>query len=376
MNIVLFCHSLLSDWNHGNAHFLRGIASECVARGHSFTAYEPVDAWSVHNLIAERGALPEDELRRVYPTLSTVRYDPAALDLDQALNGANLVVVHEWNPPELISAVGRHRRGGGRYALLFHDTHHRSVTDPAAMSALDLEGYDAVLAFGEAIRAKYEEAGWARRVFTWHEAADPRVFHPYPAIVPESDVVWIGNWGDGERTAELREFLFEPVAAEHASATVYGVRYPAEAITELRHAGIVYGGFIANYRAPDAFARHRVTMHVPRGPYTRSLPGIPTIRVFEALACGIPLVSAPWTDSEGLFRHGDYRSVRDGGETRAALRELLSDESARRELAKRGRETVLGRHTCAHRVDQLFGIVQKLGFTVTSSQAVERMAAS
>ena len=43
MRIVLFCHSLISDWNHGNAHFLRGIASELQACGHHVAAYEPAN---------------------------------------------------------------------------------------------------------------------------------------------------------------------------------------------------------------------------------------------------------------------------------------------------------------------------------------------
>ena len=55
---------------------------------------------------------------------------------------------------------------------------------------------------------------------------------------------------------------------------------------------------------PEVFARFRVTVHVPRRPYVEALPGIPTIRVFEALACGIPLVCAPWDDAEGLFTPG------------------------------------------------------------------------
>ena len=41
MRIVIFCHSLISVWNHGNAHFLRGIVSELLARGHSVATYEP-----------------------------------------------------------------------------------------------------------------------------------------------------------------------------------------------------------------------------------------------------------------------------------------------------------------------------------------------
>ncbi len=55
MRIVLFVHSLLSDWNHGNAHFLRGITAELLARGHDVAVYEPHDAWSVRNLVAEHG---------------------------------------------------------------------------------------------------------------------------------------------------------------------------------------------------------------------------------------------------------------------------------------------------------------------------------
>src|SRR3954469_8881034 len=55
MRIVIFCHSLASDWNHGNAHFLRGVCSELVARGHDVAVYEPHDAWSAQNLVAEAG---------------------------------------------------------------------------------------------------------------------------------------------------------------------------------------------------------------------------------------------------------------------------------------------------------------------------------
>ena len=51
MHVVMFYHSLISDWNHGNAHFLRGVAGELVARGHDVIVYEPADAWSVQNLI-------------------------------------------------------------------------------------------------------------------------------------------------------------------------------------------------------------------------------------------------------------------------------------------------------------------------------------
>src|SRR5680860_1409885 len=99
-------------------------------------------------------------------------------DLDQALTGADLVLVHEWNDPELVQRVGRHRERTDGYRLLFHDTHHRAVTDPEAMAAFDLSGFDGVLAYGEVIRRLYLDRDWIQRAWTWHEAADTRVFHP------------------------------------------------------------------------------------------------------------------------------------------------------------------------------------------------------
>ena len=108
---------------------------------------------------------------------------------------------------------------------------------------------------------------------------------------------------------------------------------------------------------PSVFARFRVTVHVPRRPYVEALPGIPTIRPFEALACGIPLVSAPWRDPERLFAVGrDYLAARDGGEMRRQLDAVLSDAGLATRLSAHGRRTIAARHTCAHRVDELLAI--------------------
>lgn len=360
MEIVLFCHSLLSDWNHGNAHFLRGIVTELNARGHRVRTYEPSDAWSLRNLTLDHGEAPLDEVRRVYPDLEVVRYDSERLDLDAALDGADLVIVHEWNDPELVARIGRKRAQGGGFRLLFHDTHHRSVTDPEAMQRYDLSAYDGVLAFGEAIREVYLRNGWAHRVWTWHEAADTRVFRPM--LKPrQGELVWVGNWGEDERTSELEEFLFAPVRKLGLRTRVHGVRYPDDARRSLAQAGIEYAGWLPNHAVPEVFASYQMTVHVPRRPYARALPGIPTIRVFEALACGIPLISAPWDDAEGLFRPGiDYLVARDGDEAARLLSTLIVDPVFARALAESGLRRIRSRHTCAHRVDELLGICDAL----------------
>jgi spore maturation protein CgeB len=285
------------------------------------------------------------------------------LALEEVLGDVDLVLVHEWNPPALIERIGRHRARGGRYTLLFHDTHHRSLTDAEAMSRINLDAYDGVLAFGDVIRERYVSLGWNRRAWTWHEAADARTFAPpLTPISPERDLIWIGNWGDDERSAELRSHLIEPVRDLELRATVHGVRYPDEALRELEAAGISFGGWIANYDAPAAYARHRMTVHIPRRPYVEALPGIPTIRVFEALACGIPLVSMPWADVEELFTPGfDFLIASDAGDMREKLKTLRDDADLRAAIAAHGIDTIRRRHTCGHRVDELFAILRQLG---------------
>lgn len=359
MRIVIFCHSLVSDWNHGNAHFLRGVVSELIAQGHSVSVWEPEDAWSMRRLLAERGPGAIERFHQAYPELTSQRYNLETLDVDAALGGADLILVHEWNDPALVRRIGEHHDRSRCGVLLFHDTHHRSLTDPESMARYDLRHYDGVLAFGQSVADVYRRRGWATRVWTWHEAADVRRFRPL-AAEKTGDLVWIGNWGDDERSAELREFLIEPARDLSLKARLYGVRYPASALRELASASIGYAGWTPNFEAPRIFASYRATVHIPRRPYANALPGIPTIRVFEALACGIPLVSAPWDDCEHLFHPGeDYMVARDGKAMRDCLRMLLEEPAVASALAQRGLATLLARHTCAHRVEELLEIARQ-----------------
>lgn len=373
MRFLFYTHSLVSDWNHGNAHFLRGLMRELVARGHDALALEPEDGWSRANLVAQHPDAIE-RFKRDFPTLRSVAYG-AGYDHEAALSQADVVIVHEWTEPALVARIGAARRGS-RFTLLFHDTHHRAVSAADAISSLLLDDYDVVLAFGETLRERYLAAGWGRRVHTFHEAADTALFRPHPEVEPEADLVWIGNWGDEERSAEIAEYLVQPASTLGLAASVHGVRYPKPALAALAGAGIAYRGWIANAEVPKAFARHRATLHIPRRPYVESLPGIPTIRMFEALACGIPLVSAPWHDSEHLFRPGaDFLFARSGAEMTELLRQVLADEALARSLAAHGLETIRARHSCGHRVDQLLDILSQCGTAQVLDQLAPREAA-
>lgn len=375
MRFLFYTQSLISDWNHGNAHFLRGIMRELIARGHEALALEPEGSWSRLNLIAQCGRAAIDRFRKDFPELRTIIYDDDFAH-EELIAEADVVLVHEWNEPSLVERIGRARRLGGRFTLLFHDTHHRAVSAAQDIASFSLDDFDGVLAFGATLRERYDRAGWGRRAFTWHEAADDRLFRPLEGTDPPGKLVWIGNWGDEERTEELETFLIEPVRRLSLDGNVYGVRYPPSAITKLERSGLQYRGWIANADVPREFARHRVTVHVPRRPYVTSLPGIPTIRVFEALACGIPLVSSPWSDDEGLFRAGrDFLVARDGQEMADLLTQVLSDEQLSAELSAAGLETVRKRHTCRHRVSELFSILDEVGAYRPSDHARSREAA-
>lgn len=360
MKLVYFTHSLSSCWNHGNAHFLRGVLREFLHRGDEVRAMEPAQGWSLANLVQDHGPHGLEPFRIAYPELSPTPYAGLAA-CEAAVADADVVIVHEWNEPALVAALGSLRRMGGRFLLLFHDTHHRAVSDPQAIRTFDLDGYDGVLAFGEALSEVYRRWGWGARVWTWHEAADTRHFKPPMQVQARQGLVWVGNWGDGERSAEIEAMLLRPACEAGLPLDIHGVRYPPEALARVRESGAFFRGWLPNAAVPEVFARHLATVHVPRRFYATMLPGIPTIRVFEALACGIPLASAPWDDAEGLFSPGaDYLLARDGAHMTTHLRALREDAGLRRALAAHGLATIRARHSCAHRVDELLAILSHL----------------
>lgn len=359
--IAYFAHSIRSDWNNGNAHFLRGLMRSLIALGHDVTIFEPKDGWSIRNLRSE--ALGERSLHQfetAYPELPIQSYSSDNDGLwAEALSGTDIVIVHEWNPPPLAQHL-LELRDQLKFRLLFHDTHHRASSSPEQIRLFGLDCFDGVLAFGEALRQIYRNAFNLKKVWTLHEAADTSEFRP--AICERKDeIVWIGNWGDGERTAELSTYFLVPAMnLPESTFTAYGVRYPPEARIALQEAHIAYGGYLPNLDGPGKYAAARATLHVPRQAYTAAMAGIPTIRVFEALACGIPLISAPWEDTEHLFREGDYCRVSSTAEMTAALQLMVKDTAAAEQQAKQGLETILARHTCVHRAEQLTSICEEI----------------
>lgn len=366
LRVAYFAHTLRSDWNNGNAHFLRGLMRALGRMGHDVTVLEPEREWSIDNLRGEaQGERSLEQFARTYPDIKITTYRRDCPEPEQCfrerLRGTDVVLLHEWNSPDLAQMLLAIRQQLG-YKLLFHDTHHRASSSPDQMQRFGLNRFDGIVAFGEALCEIYRDRFGLKKVWTLHEAADTSVFQPHPEIERQDEVIWVGNWGDDERAQEIGEFLLRPAAvlAGEASTIIYGVRYPEKALGALREAGVAYGGYLPNLDAPLLYARARATVHVPRQQYTGAMRGIPTIRVFEALACGVPLVSAPWEDCEELFRADDLRWATNTAEMKQALRTLLRDKAAAEDQALCGLETVRARHTCRHRAQELTGIFEEV----------------
>jgi spore maturation protein CgeB len=200
------------------------------------------------------------------------------------------------------------------------------------------------------------------------------MFTPHAGAARNSDLAWIGNRHNLGCSLELGRLVLEPARRLRLTGVVHGAHYPWRARVAIQRSGLRYGGPLAEHLVPAVLARHRFTVELPQ--LRPALPGIPPTRVFEALACGIPLICSPWDDAEGLFTPGrDYLVARDQREMESSMRTLRSDRALASELASRGRSTVLARHSCAHRVDELLAIVASFRGTATpAADAVAPLA--
>jgi spore maturation protein CgeB len=278
--------------------------------------------------------------------------DQTAADLAAGLDDADLVVVHDSSPPVLVGQIGDHHRRHNGYRLLFHVTNRAGEAN--GPDSFDLSGFDAILAGSEAIRHSYLEAGWQERVWTWHEAADTRIFQPLPAIEPKADLVSFASWAGGSEDAALRALLLRPARQLRLRGAVHGPPPPRLERLRLRLAGLRHCPPVADHAIPELFARHRLTVQIP----SRPAP----ISYFEALACGIPLIATPGGDDDGLFRpEQDYLIARDCAEMREAMQAIVELPEFAAQLSQSGLESVRAHHTCAHRVQELIEIEGKLG---------------
>lgn len=312
-----------------------------------------------------------------------------AREVEQNLTDADMVVVHESVSPDCVARASARRVDEGRYVLLFHDTSGRSLTDPASLARLDLRGVDGVLASVGNVARLYLERGWAQHSWAWYEAADTRIFGPRrPVVIREhfgpdrrkrvradhrydDDVVWMMSDGRAVELADVHEFLITPVKrldlravvyASVASSLVGSLDGTADAVgSALRSAGIPFRARPAEEQMPDVYARFAVALSMAPPPFLDRIFDAPPLSLFEALACGCPVVSARWPHVPGLLTPGrDVLVARTSDEMCGHLDALLARPTLHANLALHGLRSVQDRHTCAHRAEELLAIAASL----------------
>ena len=265
MRVVYATHSLESCWNHGNAHFLRGVLRALTVQGHEVLAVEPEECWSRANLVADAGVAALEGWRTHYPDLVSRRVaegsDPATW-----LDGADLVIVHEWTAPRHRGPDRGAAPGGGAVpaAVPRHPPPARSANRRRCRRSTcraTMPCWPSARRWPRSIGGW----GWEGRVFVWHEAADTFSVPPARRTRPARQAPCgsaIGATASAPPSWS-RSFL-PPLHCAAIPLDIHGVRYPAEALAMLERYGAPLPRLAAEPRRPGRLRAPR--LHRARAP--------------------------------------------------------------------------------------------------------------
>jgi spore maturation protein CgeB len=344
LDIVILGLSLSSSWGNGHATTYRGLVRELVRRGHRVTFLERDVPWYAENRDLPRPPFGEFHLYQDLEELTTRWTD--------TIRAADLVVVGSYVPDGI--EVGRWAldQAGGRAAFYDIDT-------PVTLAALE-QGTCAYLAPGQI--AEYnlyysfaggpslrllEERYGAPRAVALYCSFDPELYFPESAEA-RWDLGYMGTYSP-DRQPPLDRLMLEPARRwKEGRFVVAGPQYPdsvawPDQVDRREHLPP------SEHRA--FYCAQRFTLNVTRADMVRA-GWSPSVRLFEAAACGVPIISDWWEGLDSLFQPDKEILIsRSPEDTLRYLRDL--PESERRAIAERARRRVLADHSAARRAEEL-----------------------
>jgi spore maturation protein CgeB len=350
MKIVILGLSITSSWGNGHATTYRGLVRELIARGHDVLFLERDQPWYAEH----RDLAPSDELGvRLYPAVAALREEFA----DEVAN-ADCVVVGSYVPEGIAVGTWVNETAGGLTAFYDIDT-------PVTLAALRhnacdylsvplIGSYDLYLSFtgGPTLQVLEKEFG-AAQAEAFYCSVDPEAYYP-DSIAKHWALGYLGTFSP-DRQPSVESLLIEPARElPEQRFVVAGPQYPAdfawpgnvERIPHLSPAD--HRGF---------YNGQRFTLNVTRAEMIR-LGWSPSVRLFEAAACGTPIISDGWDGLEAFFRPGaEILVAANCAEVTSILRDL--PESERLNIAGRARTKVLREHTAAQRAVQLERLIER-----------------
>jgi spore maturation protein CgeB len=344
MKIVFLGLSLTSSWGNGHATTYRALIRELRGRGHDVLFLERDVPW-----YADNRDLPRPGYCRValYNRIAELQRRYAG-----DVRDAHAVVVGSYVPDGV--RVGEWVTRVARGATAFYD-----IDTPVTLAKLErgdheylspalIPRYDMYLSFtgGPTLRRIERQYGapTARALYC---SVDPSLYFP-EARGTRWDLGYMGTYSD-DRQPTLERLLLEPARrAPHDRFVVAGPQYPR---TIRWPSNVERVPHLPPRKHRTFYNAQRFTLNVTRADMV-SAGWSPSVRLFEAAACGTPIVSDPWEgldsfftpDTEILIAHTPLDTLR-------YLNEI--DESDRIAIGQRARDRVLAGHTAAHRAAEL-----------------------
>jgi spore maturation protein CgeB len=351
LRIVILGLSLTSSWGNGHATTYRSLMRALCRRGHEVLFLECDKPW----YRAHR------DLRR--PPYGTVALYDRVGQLRRRWAGevgdADLVIIGSYVPDGIAVAAWVREVATGLVAFYDIDT---PITLAALaegncpyLDAAAIPRFDLYLSFtgGPALRLIESRYG-ARAARALYCAVDPERHQPV-AAEPSWALGYLGTYS-ADRQPKLEALLCEP--ARHLAAArfaVAGPLYPPELrwpdnVERIEHVGPARHAWF--------YGHQRFTLNITRADMVR-LGYSPSVRLFEAAACGVPVISDWWPGLASIFAPG--REILVAHDAADVLRHLHeTPEAERRALAERARRHVLANHTAAHRAALLERYVEEV----------------
>ena len=344
LSIVILGLSITSSWGNGHATTYRALVRELVAAGHEVLFLERDQPWYAGNR-----DLPQPPWGRsaLYGSLAEL-HDRFA----EAVRTADLVIVGSFVPQGAQVGDWVQAEAGGVKAFYDIDT-------PVTLAKLgrgehdylrpdQVAGYDLYLSFtGGPTLDRLEREFGSPRARVLYCSVDPQLYYPEPQPAAW-DLGYMGTYSD-DRQPGVDRLLLQPARAwGDGRFIVAGPQYPAGIVWP---ANVEYRPHLPPAEHRAFYNRQRFTLNITRADMVQA-GWSPSVRLFEAAACGTPIVSDRWAGLETLFTPGREIVLADGpAEVLAVLRDLGEDE--RLAMAERARRRILERHTAAHRAREL-----------------------
>ncbi|HWG55836.1 MAG TPA: glycosyltransferase [Gaiellaceae bacterium] len=346
LRIVVLGLSITSSWGNGHATNYRALVRALAGRSHDVLFLERDVPW-----YAAHRDLPHPPWGRtaLYGSLDELRER-----WGDALREADLVVVGSYVPEGVAAAELAFELAGG--AVAFYD-----IDTPVTLAAVDrgeceylepetMARFDLYLSFtgGPTLRRLERDYG-VRRARAFHCFVDPDAYAP-AAVEPRWTAGYLGTYSP-DRQPPLERLLLEPARARPEQAfVVAGPQYPTDIAWPANVERIEH---LAPPEHPAFYAAQRFTINVTRADMRRA-GWSPSVRLFEAAACAVPVISDWWEGLDAFFTPGSEILVED------ALAHLALPEEEARAIGERARARVLAEHTAEHRADELEAHVSAL----------------